>query len=82
MMMFNSSTWLIYHISIGSVSGITNELFTQVILVMTIYRMIHPEGGTTYYANKIKHILWKTSRPDYDRFIFIHDRVIHYRHLL
>ena len=78
-MMFNSSTWLVYHITIGSVSGMMNEVFTQVILITTVYRMMHPEWGTRYYASKIKEILWKKRRPDYDRFIFLHDRITHYR---
>lgn len=78
-MLINSLTWLIYHASIGSISGILNESFTQVILMFTIYRMLHPEWGTHYYAQKIKNILWKRSRPDYDRFIFLHDRIAHYR---
>ena len=79
-MMFNSSVWLIYQISIWSISGIVNEWFVQVILVITIYKMIHPEWGTRYYANKVRDILWKRSRPDFDRFVFIQDRVTHYRH--
>lgn len=81
-MMCNSCTWLIYHVYIWSLSGMVNEVFTQVILIVTIYRMLHPEWGTRYYAGKIKEILWKTSRPDYDRFIFIHDKVSNYRHTL
>lgn len=79
-MMFNSSIWLIYHLSIGSISGIMNESFTQVILIATVYRMLHPEWGTKYYANKVRDILWKRSRPDFDRFIFIHDKVSSMRH--
>jgi len=78
-MLISSATWLIYHISIGSISGVLNESFTQVILIMTIYRMMHPEWGSKYYAQKIKDILWKTSHPDYDRFIFIRDKVSQYR---
>lgn len=81
-MMFNSSLWLVYQISVWSISWILNESFVQIILLLTVYRMLHPEGGTKYYANKIKDILWKRSRPDYDRFIFIHDRVIHYRQII
>lgn len=81
-MLFNSSTWLVYHISIGSVSGIMNEVFTQVILIATVYRMMHPEGGTHYYANKIKNIIWKRKRVDYDRYIFLHDRIINYKQKL
>jgi len=68
-MMLNSSIWLSYHISIWSVSWVMNEAFTQVILIATVYRMMHPEWGTIYYAQKVRDILWKTSRPDYDRFI-------------
>jgi len=78
-MIFNSSIWLLYHISIGSVSWMLNEVFAQTILIATVYRMLHPEWGSRYYADKIKAILWKTSRPDYDRFIFIHDRVSKYK---
>jgi hypothetical protein len=79
-MMFNSSVWLIYQISIWSISGIVNEWFVQIILIITVYKMIHPEWGTRYYANKVRDILWKRSRPDFDRFVFIQDRVTHYRH--
>ena len=78
-MLFASSIWLVYHISIWSLSGAINEWFTQAILVMTIYRMMHPEGGASYYANKVRDILWKTSHPDYDRFIFIRDKVSSYQ---
>jgi len=42
-MLANSATWLIYHFSIGSISGMINESFTQIILIMTVYRMMHPE---------------------------------------
>lgn len=81
-MMFNSAVWLVYQVSIGSISGIINEWFVQIILVMTIYRMLHPEWGTKYYANKVRDILWKRSRPDFDRFIFIHDKVSTFRHTI
>jgi len=81
-MMFNSSIWLIYQVSIWSISGIINEWFVQIILVMTIYRMVHPEGWSRYYANKIRDILWKTSEADYDRYIFIRDRVSKMRHTI
>lgn len=78
-MLFNSFLYLIYNIYVGSVSWVLNEALVQVVLIMTIYRMLHPEWGTHYYAKKIKDILWKTSRPDYDRFVFIHDRLQRYR---
>ena len=81
-MMFNSAVWLIYQVSIWSISGIINEWFVQIILIMTVYRMLHPEWGTRYYANKVRDILWKRSRPDFDRFIFIHDKVSTFRHTL
>ena len=81
-MLISSWTWLIYHISIGSISWVLNESFTQVILIMTIYRMMHPEWWSMYYAQKIRDILWKTSHPDYDRFIFIRDKVSKYRSTL
>lgn len=81
-MMFNSALWLVYQVSIGSISGIINEWFVQVVLLMTVYRMIHPEWGTRYYANKVRDILWKRSRPDFDRFIFIHDKVSTFRHTI
>lgn len=81
-MMFNSALWLVYQVSIGSISGIINEWFVQVVLLMTVYRMIHPEWGTRYYANKVRDILWKRSRPDFDRFIFIHDKVSTFRHTM
>lgn len=78
-MMFNSSTWLVYHISIGSLSWAINEMLTQVILIVTVYRMLHPQGGSHYYIWKIKGFLREKSRPDYDRFIFVHDKVSFFR---
>ncbi|MDA9129323.1 YgjV family protein [Candidatus Gracilibacteria bacterium] len=81
-MLLSSSIWLMYHVSIGSISGIINESFTQIILILTVYRMMHPEGGAIYYANKVRDILWKTRYPDYDRFIFIRDKVSSYRQSL
>lgn len=78
-MLFASSIWLMYHVSIWSISWMINEWFTQVILIMTVYRMMHPEWGTHYYMNKVRDILWKTSHPDYDRFIFVRDKVSQYR---
>jgi len=82
MMMFNSSSWLVYHVYIGSISGMMNEVFTQIILIATIYRMMHPDGMSSYYSQRIRQILWKTRRPDYDRFIFIHDRLTSYKKTL
>jgi len=74
-MIVNSMTWLVYHVSIWSVSGIMNESFTQIILWVTIYRMLHPEWWSHYYIGKIKGLLRNRNRPDYDRFIFVHDRL-------
>ncbi len=79
MMLFNSATWLLYNSIIGSASWIINESLVQTILIVTIYRMLHPEWGTHYYSEKIKRILWKRRRVDYDRFVFLHDRLTHYR---
>jgi len=74
-MMFNSSTWLVYHISIWSLSWAINEVLTQFILIATVYRMMHPEWWSHYYIGKIKWLLRNKNRPDYDRFIFVHDSV-------
>jgi len=75
-MMFNSSTWLVYHIAIWSLSGAINEVLTQFILIATVYRMMHPEWGSHYYIWKLKWYLRRTTaRPDYDRFIFVHDKL-------
>lgn len=81
-MLFASFIWVTYHTQIGSLTGMLNDIMTQTILVFTIYRMVHPEWGTIYYAQKIKEILWKTSRPDYDRFVFVYDYVTRYRNTL
>lgn len=78
-MLLNSSIWLVYHMSIGSISWILNESFTHVILIATVYRMTHPQWWARYYAQKIKDILWKRRKLDYDRFIFIHDRLVKIR---
>lgn len=81
-MIFGSQLWLWYHIIHGSTSWIINEIFAQTILAFTIYRMIHPMWWSHYYAQKVRDILWKRRRLDYDRFVFIHDRVSHYRQTL
>ncbi len=81
-MLLSSSIWLVYHVSIWSISWVLNESFTQIILILTVYRMMHPEWGSHYYMNKVRDILWKTSHPDYDRFIFIRDKVSSYRDTL
>lgn len=81
-MLFNSTLWLFYNVYIASVSGIVNEVLVQVILIATLYRMAHPEGGMHYYSRKIAEILWQTSKPDYDRYIFIRDRIAWYRNMI
>ncbi len=82
MMLFNSTLWLFFNFYIGSVSGIINEVLVQVILLATVYRMVHPEGGMHYYSRKVADILLQRSKPDYDRYIFIRDRIAWYRHTL
>ena len=82
MMLFNSTLWLFFNFYIQSVSGIFNEVLVQVILLATIYRMLHPEWGMHYYSQKIADILLQRSKPDYDRYIFIRDRIAWYRHTL
>lgn len=42
-MLANSMIWIVYHNEIGSLTGMMNDLMTQVLLVFTIYRMAHPE---------------------------------------
>ena len=79
MMLFNSSTWMMYNFFVGSISWVVNETLVQVILLATIYRMLHPEGWSHFYIWKLKQILWKTRRVDYDRFIFIHDKLSDYK---
>ena len=81
-MLFNSFLWVAYHSYVGSLTWMMNDILTQSLLIFTIYRMAHPEWGTRYYAQKIKEILWKRSRPDYDRFIFVYDKVSQYRKTL
>ena len=74
-----SFIWLIYHIKMGAIAGILNEIMVQIVLMITIYRMIHLEWGMTYYSKKIADIIWKRSKPDYDRYIFVRDRVFNLR---
>lgn len=78
-MLFNSTLWLFYNVYIESVSGIVNEVLVQIILVATLYRMAHPEWGMKYYSQLIADILLQRSKPDYDRYIFIRDRIAWYR---
>jgi hypothetical protein len=78
-MMLNSTIYLTYNIFIGSVSGIANEIMVQIILSFTIYRILHPEWWSHIYAQRIKSFLRRKSRPDYDRFIFVHDAVSLFR---
>ena len=42
-MLANSMIWIVYHNEIGSLTGMMNDLMTQVLLMFTIYRMAHPE---------------------------------------
>lgn len=80
LMMMTSLMWLVYNSVIGSISGIINETMVQLVLLFTIYRMMHIDGGMKYYSQKIADILWKRSRPDYDRYIFIRDNLAWIRH--
>ncbi|MCH8518698.1 YgjV family protein [Candidatus Gracilibacteria bacterium] len=70
-----SLLWLIHNLSIGAIAGILNEIMVQVVLIFTVYRMAHPEGGMRYYSQKIADILLQKSKPDYDRYIFVRDKV-------
>ena len=81
-MVLNSSLWLLYNAMIGSVSWVINEVVVQIVLIATLYRMAHPEWGMRYYSQKIADILLQRSKPDYDRYIFIRDKVASYRKLL
>ena len=81
-MLVGNILWITFHTHIGSLTGVMNDVMTQWLLLFTIYRMAHPEWGTAYYAQKVKEILWKTRRPDYDRFVFVYDKVTQYRNSL
>lgn len=70
-----SFLWLVHNISIGAIAGILNEIMVQVVLIFTVYRMAHPEWGMRYYSQKIADILLQKSKPDYDRYIFVRDKV-------
>ena len=59
-----------------------NEILVQIVLIVTIYRMVHPESGGKYYLNKITEILrGRKESPDYDRFIFVRDKMLKYQHI-
>ena len=80
-MVFNSWMYLVYNFFVGSISWIINEVLVQVILIFTIYRMIHPESWSRYYFKKIWDLIKrKRDKPDYDRFIFIYDKITQLRH--
>lgn len=70
-----SLLWLIHNLSIWAIAGILNEIMVQVVLIFTVYRMAHPEWGMRYYSQKIADILLQKSKPDYDRYIFVRDKV-------
>ncbi len=72
---WGSFLWLIYSFAIGSLAGILNEIMVQIVLIFTVYRMAHPEWGMRYYSQKIADILLQKSKPDYDRYIFVRDKV-------
>ena len=72
---WGSFLWLIYNIHIWTLSGIINEVMVLSVLSFTVYRMAHPEWGMRYYSQKIADILLQKSKPDYDRFIFVRDKV-------
>lgn len=82
LMLASSMLWFIYSLSIGSISWVTNDVLTQLILITTIYRMAHPMWGTQFYAQKIRDILLKRPKIDYDRYIFVQDKILYYRHRL
>ena len=72
---WGSFLWLVYNIHVWTISGILNEVMVMSVLSFTIYRMAHPEWGMKYYSQKIADILLQKSKPDYDRFIFVRDKV-------
>lgn len=82
-MLFNSWIYLVYNFFVWSISWVINEWLVQVVLIFTIYRTFHPESGTKYYLSKITEILRnRKDSPDYDRFIFVRDKVLKYRRIL
>jgi len=79
-MLFNSWMYLVYNFFVGSISWVVNEVLVQVILGFTIYRMIHPEWGSRYYLKKLWGFIKRNrDRPDYDRFIFVRDKILELR---
>ena len=72
---WGSFLWLVYNIYIWTLAGIINEIMVLSVLSFTVYRMAHPEWGMRYYSQKIADILLQKSKPDYDRFIFVRDKV-------
>ena len=76
-MAFNSWMYLIYNYFVWSISWVVNEILVQVILGFTIYRMIHPQWWTKYYLAKLRSLIHKNSEDiDYDRFVFIQDKIL------
>jgi len=79
-MVFNSWMYLTYNFFVWSISWVINEVLVQVILIFTIYRMVHPEWGSKYYFKRIWGIIKrKRERPDYDRFVFVYDKISEFK---
>ena len=79
-MIFNSWMYLVYNYFVGSISWVINEILVQVILGFTVYRMIHPQWWTRYYLAKLRGIIHRNYDDiDYDRFIFIQEKILRLR---
>ncbi len=74
-----SQMFLIYNLTVWSISWVINEILVQWILIFTIYRMLHEQWSISYYLAKVQDILWHKHYPDYDRYIFVTEKISFYK---
>lgn len=75
MFMFVTSIfWFTFNLSTWSLWGILNEILIQILLIITMYKMIHEEWKRVYFVDKIMSIIRRPKTSiDVGRYINIYD---------
>lgn len=72
--LFNSFLWLVFAVNVWSLWQMMNEVMTQFILIMVIFRMLWDQGYLHHYRDKINHILHKNHQVDMWELVILKDR--------
>ncbi|MDD2907633.1 MAG: YgjV family protein [Candidatus Gracilibacteria bacterium] len=71
--MFISSLFrFTFCLNYGLIGGTINEVITQIILIVAMYKLIHEEGKRVYFVDRVISII-SHPKPDIGRFIDIYD---------